>query len=365
MLSSERIDKDQIVQVFKLDVESPKKVNINKKHGDGRIYKVDFKNHDVEVYIIDTPQCREITCNPHIVGRCLEARSSATAKFSIKILEDLINPETPLLILNILRAGPGYMISRALEDASKKFYQAWIRTKYVQSSYRDHIERRLKIIYEDLSHIPARCKVNLLVPDTFATGTSADVAIKRTVQALDAVESKVEKVFLYGFISQDAIQYLLKSFNNYDMRFIVLALENIMELAWNNYDMAIYGLDLSYYERFKKIRKISSIIPEEVLEDCLPYYAPGSDQPGDFSSRQSILFNGERWEISPVFSHLLNSLILIRNLKKISCDQPWYHHEEIFKEKENQLGKACLRYLPNSLLCPKESLSSVSSFLKP
>lgn len=364
MPASERIDKDEIVQVFKLDVESPKRVKLQENRRGGKLYRVDLKDLNGEVYIIDTPEGREIACNPHVVGRQLEIRSSATAEFAVRAMKYLADFETPFLVLNILRAGPGYMISHAMEDFVEKSYQVYIRTKYVQSSYRDHVERNLKIVFEDLSNVPAKCGVNLLVPDTFATGASAEVAIKRIFDVLSCRGSHVEKIFLYGFISKDSVRYLLSSLHEYDVEFTVLALEDLMELASNNYDMAIYGLDLAYYERFRRIRKLSSVIPEDVLDECLPCYAPGSDQPGDFSSRQTRLFNGQKWEWGPIFSHLLNSLAFIRSLKRISFDQPWYSHDAIFKEKEDELGRACLRYLPNSLFCIRDSLSSIDSFLR-
>jgi hypothetical protein len=138
-----------------------------------------------------------------------------------------------------------------------------------------------------------------LISDTFATGASAEVAIKRTFEELDMNKSNVKNIVMYGFISQDAIRYLSHVLKEHEVNIVVLAQKNIMKVAWNNYDMAIYGLDLGFYEKFRKLKKLSSVIPEDILDECLPYYASGSDQPGDFSSRQRKLFNGQGWETAP------------------------------------------------------------------
>lgn len=365
MSPEDKINKDEIIQTFGLDVESSTKETFLPDNLEGSIYKVDLKDFDGNAYILDSHEGREVACNPYIVGKELERCCLSTANLAIRSLRNIIDiKETSPVVLNILRAGPGYQIAEALKSTYDSLYQIWVRVKYFQSSYRDHVERKLRIIYEDFKSIPSDRKITLLIPDTFATGASAEVAIKRTFEELDKNKSNVKNIVIHGFISQDSIRYLSHVLREYEVNIVVLAQENIMKVAWNNYDMAIYGLDLGFYEKFKKRKKLSSIIPEDILDKCLPYYAPGSDQPGDFSSRQRKLFNGEGWETAPIFSHLLNSLTMLKSLEDISKNEPWYGHEEIFRQKRSKLKKKCIKYLPHSFLYPKESFKSVRIFFE-
>jgi len=362
--SENTVNKDVIIQNFSLDVESPKKINFLTNDLEGRVYGVNMHDFNGQAYIIDTFEGRQVACNPYIVGKELENRSLNSALAAVKVLKKAVNfEEAPPIVLNVLRAAPGYRMAEALQSAGEKLNQIWIRVKYFKSSYRDHVIKQLRIIYEDFSSLNSHSKMTLVVPDTYATGASAEVAIKRTLEVLTESNMTVNNIILYGFISEDSIHYLSKALKEYESKIIVLALEDIMQVASNNYDMAIFGLDLSFYEKSKKIKKLSSIIPAEVLEDCLPYYAPGSDQPGDFSSRQSKLFNGKGWEAGPIFSHLLNSLTFLKGLEEISKNESWYNHNRIFNEKKSRLGKKCIKYLPHSLLYPKETIRSIRYFL--
>jgi len=362
--SENTVNKDEIIQNFNLDVESSKKVNFLSNGLEGRLYEVNIRDFNGRAYILDTLEGREVACNPHIVGKELESRCLNSAISAVKVLKNTVNfEEAPPVVLNVLRAAPGYMMTEALQSAGEKFNQVWIRVKYFKSSYRDHVTRKLRIIYEDFESLHSNSNVTLIVPDTFATGASAEIAIKRTLEVFEKTNTTVNNIILYGFISEDSVRYLSKALKEYESKIIVLTLEDIMQVASNNYDMAIYGLDLGFYEKNKKIKKISSIIPSDVLDDCLPYYAPGSDQPGDFSSRQSKLFNGEGWEPGPIFSHLLNSLTFLKGLEEISKNEPWYNHNRIFNDKKSRLGKKCIKYLPHSLLYPKQTIRSIRSFL--
>jgi hypothetical protein len=156
---------------------------------------------------------------------------------------------------------------------------------------------------------------------------------------------------------------LKKTAEKYGFRLIAFAMEDVMELAYNNYDMSIYGLDLSYWEAFQKTRKLSSVTPLPVLEVCLPDFVPGSDQPGDFSSRQRLLFNGIEWERGVIFCHLANSIRFIRDLRMISEEEPWYSHDEIIRKKLKDLYMTLLSYIPHSCLYPRKAFSCLNNLL--
>ena len=100
---------------------------------------------------------------------------------------------------------------------------------------------------------------------------------------------------------------------------------DISQLAHNNYDMPIYGLDESLYTYMGGMRRMGSIIDSETLKDVLPQYVAGMDQPGDWSERQSTLFNGRGNEVGDMMGHLTKSLRLIESLNEINSEQPWYN----------------------------------------
>jgi hypothetical protein len=55
---------------------------------------------------------------------------------------------------------------------------------------------------------------------------------------------------------------------------------------------------------------------------------------------------------------------MFKNLEEISKNEPWYGHGKIFKEKRSKIKKKCMKYLPHSLLYPKESVKSIKFFFE-
>jgi hypothetical protein len=104
--------------------------------------------------------------------------------------------------------------------------------------------------------------------------------------------------------------------------------------------MPLYGIDEANWQRTHAIRKIGSTIDRTSLEEYIPNFVPGADQPGDWSARQSELFNGVSQEPGDIIGHLGNSIRLIKSLCEIDCLEPWQKH---IAEKELDLLQKTLQ----------------------
>ncbi len=222
-------------------------------------------------------------------------------------------------------------------NAGKGFRDVWLRFKYEKPSYRSHNDRSavgLNIVYEDFKALPKRREIVLLKPDTEATGKTAQKAIERTVRKCEEVESTIKEIILYGFISIPALKKISETVKRYGIKLVAFSIGNITELAHNNYDMTMYGVDESLWRVSGEICKLGSIVNNETLERFLPEFIPDSDQPGDWSERQtSVYITKERRERINVDEHLCNSIKLIESLKRISNFSPW---KERIADKELQ-----------------------------
>ncbi len=88
----------------------------------------------------------------------------------------------------------------------------------------------------------------------------------------------------------------------------------------------------SYWEETGKIRELGSIVDIETLDRFLPEFIPGSDQPGDWSNRQTTIYTTkERSEKGEIKIHLQKSIKLVNSLFKISNFEPW---QQKIAEKE-------------------------------
>ena len=121
---------------------------------------------------------------------------------------------------------------------------------------------------------------------------------------------------------------------------IAFAMGNLTALSTNNYDMPLYGIDEAHWQRTRTIRRIGSTIDRVSLEEYIPHFVPGSDQPGDWSARQRELFNGVSQEPGDIVGHLRNSIRLVKSLCEIDCFEPW---QKQIAEKELDLLQKTLQ----------------------
>ncbi len=117
MSPEDKINKDEIIQTFGLDIDSSIKEIFLPDNLKGSIYRVNLKDFDGNAYILDSHEGREVACNPYIVKKELERCCLSTANLAIRTLKNITDiGETFPVILNILRAGPGYQIAEALKS---------------------------------------------------------------------------------------------------------------------------------------------------------------------------------------------------------------------------------------------------------
>ena len=182
----------------------------------------------------------------------------------------------------------------------------------------------------------------LLIPDTYATGRSAEAAVEDLLGA--GVEPR--KIILYGFISIPALIRLGRLASEHGIELVSFAICDITQLAHNEYDMPLYGLDESLYEATGELSRLGSIVDAETLKRLLPSFIAGLDQPGDWSERHFSLFNGRGSDKGNVVGHLRKSLGLIGSLRGINSSQPWYDelHDTIALKEMEQIEKTLTRY---------------------
>jgi len=336
------IDVDSIIDEYKIDGESTSPIRVRGTHASTNIFKVDRPDLIEELYIVDTPQGRRIACHPHIVGEELKTLAFDAALEAAKAIEQLTSlPKMDrdcIVFENVLRAAPGYELQPAFKElhGGRRFRDVWIRPRYERPSYRDHDEEpitrdhdeepitRLNIVYEDFEALPCDKEIIVLKPDTEATGKTGQKSIERIVSKCEDAGSRIEKIILYGFISVPGLKRISETAQRHDIELAAFSIGNITDLAHNGYDMTLYGVDESYWEANGEIRKLGSIVDSSTLERYLPEFVPGSDQPGDWSNRQtSIYITKEKKEQGTIEQHLHNSIELIKSLKKISDYEQW------------------------------------------
>jgi len=320
---------DAVLDAFPVDVSSTVPIEIEELRQDTSVFKVDTEYslliprgvHVGEVFIVDTVPGMRIACHPHIVGEELESLCLDGSREFIRVLMGLdLLDVSGLAILHILRAGSGYMVSEALPDGVPVLS---VRTEYREDGYRSHLDARtIGVSYRGYSSGDFLMDDvdTLLIPDTYATGRSAETALG------DLFESglRPERIFLYGFIAIPALVKLGGICSDEGIDLFSFSICNVAQLAHNNYDMPLYGLDESLFVSTGKIRCLGSIVDVQTLREFLPMYVAGLDQPGDWSERQRRLFNGFSSETGDIVGHLRKSIGLVESLREINSRQPWY-----------------------------------------
>jgi hypothetical protein len=131
------------------------------------------------------------------------------------------------------------------------------------------------------------------------------------------------------------LKLISETTKKHGIELMAFAIEDITDLTFNGYDMTLYGVDESYWEETGKIRELGSIVDIETLDRFLPEFIPGSDQPGDWSNRQTTIYTTkERSEKGEIKIHLQKSIKLVNSLFKISNFEPW---QQKIAEKELKL----------------------------
>lgn len=359
-------DIDKIISEYNIDVDSTTLIKIENQKDSTNVFRVHRSDLIEELYIIDTEEGKNIACHPHILGKSLENQAFNAALEAAKAMSQLASLSTTnqdsIVVENVLRAGPGYELHTAFRElnAGRAFKDVWIRLKYEKPSYRSHSdesEKGLNIVYEDFKTLPHQKEITLLKPDTEASGKTGQKSIERIVRKCKEVKSTIKEIILYGFISIPALKAINETVKRHGIKLVAFAIEDITELAYNNYDMTMYGIDESLWSSSGEIKKLGSIVDPKTLKKLLPKFIPGSDQPGDWSNRQSSVYvTKEKKEYIKVEEHLQNSIKLIESLKRISNFTSW---QEKIAEKELRLLYSAIQSKTASSLRKENSVAGL------
>jgi hypothetical protein len=351
-----KVDVDEIISEYNIDVNSTTLIKVENLRDSTNIFRVVRSDLIEDLYIIDTIQGKNIACHPHIFGKTLKNQAFNAALEAAKAMSQLTSLSTTnqdsIVVENVLRAAPGYELHSAFRElnAGKWFKDVWIRLKYEKPAYRRHSDEAdigLNIFYEDFESLPKQKEIVLLKPDTEATGKTGQKSIERILKKCEEAESTIKEIILYGFISIPALKTISESVRRHGIKLVAFSIEDITELAHNSYDMTMYGIDESLWSVSGEIRKLGSIVDSKTLERILPEFIPGSDQPGDWSDRQSSVYvTKEKKEYIKADEHVYNSIKLIESLKRISNFTPW---QKQIAEKELQLLYSTQRKTSSSL----------------
>lgn len=326
---------DLIREQFPLDTKSTTKLALSTIKSTTRVYSVNTMGSPLvkedlgDCYILDTPEAQLIASHPHIVGTELEALCLTTAnEFKSMITElELIGDSNG--VLHILRGSSGYMIDTVYPELPL----INVRTMYTNDGYRSHSDdsRRIEVTYNDYS---GQKLDTLIVPDTYATGRSLEAALL----ALNTAGLKPSTLIIYGYIAIPGIRRLHRLCETIGCHLVTVALCDITQLAANNYDMTIFGPDEHLFKQTGELNKLGSIVGKETLDEMAHNFIPGLDQPGDWSERQTSLFNGHGMEPGNIRDHLTKSIAFIEELETINQSQVWYN-SRIQTLTQNELTK--------------------------
>jgi uracil phosphoribosyltransferase len=327
------VDPDDIANFFPLDLDTTEPVQVD-GFGESRLYRV-IESRLIPmgepvgaVYIVDSHAGGMVACHPHIVGEDLKTLCREAANDFVKAAKSVGVLTEDAAILHILRAGAGYMVADVMKEAPI----VGVRTEYRTDGYRDHSDdpRRLVVSYRSYPEGLDEA-ATIVVPDTYATGRSAEAAL------LDLIGNgfRPDRIILYGFIAIPALLRLGALCEEHGVDLYSFAICDLAQLAHNNYDMCIYGPDESLYRETRRRGTLGSVIDRATLRRLLPRYVPGLDQPGDWSERQSLLFDGVANRRGDIRGHLLKSISLIETLMEMNAGEEWYTetHEEAAKSE--------------------------------
>jgi len=156
------------------------------------------------------------------------------------------------------------------------------------------------------------------------------------------IGSRIEMWIVYGFISLEGFKLLDKVARSHGIPLTAFAMGNLTALCANNYDMPLHGVDEWLWRRDRSIRKLGALEDRTTFAEYVQELIPGSDQPGDWSARQTKLFTGKGYENGNISDHLENSIRLIKSLLEIGTFTEWQEQlaRQELKMLEEELAKA-------------------------
>ena len=140
-----------------------------------------------------------------------------------------------------------------------------VRTEYRDDGYRAHSDdsRRIEVTYSDYH---GRDLDTLIIPDTYATGRSVEAALQHMISN----GGNPRTIIIYGFIAIPSMRRLSALCKNMGSRLITFAICDITQLAANNYDMTLFGIDEHHHSETGELNLLGSVVGEETLQEICP-----------------------------------------------------------------------------------------------
>ncbi len=253
-----------------------------------RLYRVEEPSCDGGIYILDCVEGVEISCHPSIVGDRLRDKCLVMASYSCRFIKQKYGMQDIdyLILVDILRGGPGYRIAEPLKNTFKNalFRRVKIRPRYVEPSYMDHSgEKKLMVERTDFKQMPKEGDALIIMPDTVASGRTMKTCLEVLFERLGNL--RVSSIVIYGFISEKFAHEVQFLEVEYGIPIGVVGIENLTGLSDNNYTMPYYGYDPYYNYSFE--RRLGCITSADIIEGICKEYVPSMDEPGDWNTRHT------------------------------------------------------------------------------
>jgi hypothetical protein len=275
-----------------------------------------------DVLILDTDSGLRIAAEPELVGLRLESEALQAARAAAQAIARRLTLDS-VIFLHVLRASRGYMLLEALQEAGYSTSEAFIRVVYPSAPTGSHVSASPSVVLARAEELP-KGPASLVVADTVATGRTLVAALGFLLELAEFKGARVGEVHVYGFLSEAGVRRVAEFLQREGVEKVhFYAIQDLTALASNEYDMPLYGPDLPRHKSGRRAT-LGGVAAERTLERMLPHYFPGMDQPGDWSERQCVLYNGEGYERGRVREHLERSLRALDELLEAAREYPWY-----------------------------------------
>ena len=405
---------EAIIRNFGVDVNSAEPVYMDGFRPTTDVCKIAETKFDLDdVYVVNTPEIVQIGCHPHIVGEELRALTDRAADEVVRAMIRFggFDPENTV-ICEVLRASTGYRMQEAFKRAGLELPfelpVVHIRPRYETPSYRDHDtgEKIINIIYQNFKKMPAGRRLKVIKHDTEASFKTSRAVIPKLMEFAEERGSKIDEIILAGYISDYSLGEAKKIAEKLGIGVKAFAYGNVTSIYSNHYDMPVFGPDEALWREIEKILRDRSLTNDErtrklfnrylegldketrekergcvydedsimgklmkklrlgcttslkILEQYSDKFIPGADQPGDWSARQSELYNGNGIEQGEIIKHLCKSLEFIGNLYRMHDLQKrgeydfgfLPYHNGLMEQEISELQSTLNRYLEESRL---------------
>ncbi|MGB9786768.1 MAG: hypothetical protein ACP5II_02425 [Infirmifilum sp.] len=294
---------------------------------------------NAEAFVVHTPEGSSVASKPEIVGRELDSAIIEPARVTASFLKQRLEGVEDIVFLHVLRGSQGYRLDVALREAGFEIREEFVRVVYegTGEKHLDSSPRIGRVLFGELS---GKEKV-LVVADTVATGRTLLEALRVLLDLAQFKGVEFKQAIVYGFISENGATKVSEFLEKRGITPFLISIENFSALASNMFDMPLYGPDVTR-DKIQVDKLIAGSTIPLALKSMLEHYFPGLDQPGDWSERQCLLFNGTSYERGRIEKHLENSMSALENLYSAIKTVDWFENwmGRVYQERKKGLRKA-------------------------